>query len=528
MVTRPLDIQGSVAVSPHFLASQAGLAIMDAGGNAVDAAIAVNAVIGVVRPTDCGIGGDLYALVHQPGDDAPATLNASGRAGAGVSAHALLAEGYNTMPYRHPASVTVPGCIDGWFALLERFGTMSLGDVLAPAIRLADEGFPVSSEMALNLAAIADLVEGQGSAFELFPDGIVPAAGMILTRPALAATMRAIADDGRDAFYAGRVGAAIEEATGGLVTAADLADNTPDWVDGARLDVLGETAWTIPPSSQGYITLAALAIFEQLGAPVDFDDPDYHHLLIEAYRAAAWDREIHLADPDHMTASVDELLHPLRIAERAFAITSGAAVWPSPASLPGGTAYLCTMDESGTGVSFMQSNYAGIGSGISAGDTGVWLQNRGAGFTLNSDHPNALAPGKRPAHTLAPSLWTKDGRLSMLLGARGGDLQPQLLVQLAANMLHLGMDPEEAQAMPRWAIEEFGPGTTSQPEVEDTMPSEVVAGLESRGHSLSLVSAQRAWGPASIIRVAADGTRHAAADPRVSTAAVATSEASLP
>ncbi|NNC93604.1 MAG: gamma-glutamyltranspeptidase [Acidimicrobiia bacterium] len=514
---------GPIAVSPHHLASQAGLELMEAGGNAVDAAIAANAVIGVVRPTDCGIGGDLFALIHRPGDDAPAVLNASGRAGARVSAQSLYDEGHDTMPHRHPATVTVPGCVDGWMALLDRFGSRSLGEVLAPAIGFAEEGFPVSSEMALNLAAIAELVDGQPSAFELYPGGTVPAAGAVLTRPALADTMRAIADHGREAFYGGRVAEAIEQATGGLITAPDLAANAPDWVKGARLDVLGETAWTIPPNSQGYITLAALAIFEQLGAPESFDDPDFHHLLIEAYRAAAWDREIHLADPAHMPASVEELLHPLRTAERAFAITSGAARWPSPAPLPGGTAYLCTIDEGGMGVSFMQSNFAGIGSGISAGDTGVWLHNRGAGFTLTPDHPNELAPGKRPAHTLAPSLWTRDGRLTMLLGARGGDLQPQLLIQLAANMLHLGMDPVEAQAVPRWATEAFGPGTSSQPEVEDTMPSAVTSGLETRGHAVSLVPAQRAWGPASIIRITDDGTRHAAADPRVSTTAVAAS-----
>ncbi|MDH3540613.1 MAG: gamma-glutamyltransferase [Acidimicrobiia bacterium] len=517
---------GACAVSPHYLASQAGLEVMRAGGNAVDAAVAVNAVIGVVRPTDCGIGGDLFALIHRPGDRAPAVLNASGRAGAGASAQAVRAEGHETMPYRHPATVTVPGCVDGWIALLEQFGSRSLGDVLAPAIRLAEEGFPVSSEMALNLASIAELVDGQASAFELYPDSRPPTEGAVLARPALAATMRAIVAIGREAFYHGPVADAILEATGGLITGSDLAGNVPEWVEGARLDVLGETCWTVPPNSQGYITLAALAIFEQLGAPESFDDPDFHHLLIEAYRAAAWDREIHLADPDHMTASVEELLHPLRQAERAFAITSGTAIWPSPAPLPGGTAYLCTIDESGMGVSFMQSNYGGIGSGISAGDTGIWLHNRGAGFTLTPDHPNELSPGKRPAHTLAPSLWTKDGRLSMLLGARGGDLQPQLVVQLAANLLYLGMDPEEAQAMPRWAIEEFGPGTTSRPEVEGTMPSAVITGLEARGHAVSVVPPQRAWGPASIIRVAADGTRHAAADPRVST--TATAAASLP
>jgi gamma-glutamyltranspeptidase/glutathione hydrolase len=510
---------GPCAVSPHELASATGLEIMEAGGNAVDAAVAANAVVGVVRPTDCGVGGDLFVLVHQAGDAAPAVLNASGRAGSGVSVQAMHDDGFEAMPYRHPATVTVPGCVDGWIALLERFGTRSLGEVLAPAIRLAEEGFPVSPEMALNLTAIAGLVGGEPSAFELYPNGTAPGAGDLITRPALAATLRAIAERGREAFYSGRVADAMVEATGGIVTAADLAANRPDWVDGAHMHVLGETAWTIPPNSQGYITLASLAIFEQLGAPKRFDDPDFHHLLIEAYRAAAWDRGAHLADLDHMTVPVDELLHPLRLAERAMAITSRAAHWPAVSPLPGGTAYLCTLDGAGTGVSLMQSNFGGIGSGLSAGDTGVWLHNRGAGFTLTPGHPNELAPGKRPAHTLAPSLWTRDGRLSMLLGSRGGDLQPQLLAQLAAAMLHIGVNPTEAQAMPRWALDDFGPGTDSRPEVEDAMPKSVTAGLVDRGHHPSVVPEQRDWGPVSIIRIGDDGTRHAAADPRITTAA---------
>lgn len=512
---------GACAVSPDRLASEAGFEIMEAGGNAVEAAIAINAILGVVRPTDCGIGGDLFVLTHRPGDEEPAVLNASGRAGAGASIAALEGEGHSEMPYRHPAAITVPGCVDGWVALLERFGTLSLARLLDPAIRLAEEGFQVSPEMALNFAAIAPMVGAQPSAFELYPDGSLPDAGAVMTRPTLARTLRGIAQQGRDGFYAGPVAEAIEDSTGGVVTVADLAANKPDWVAAERLDVLGETAWTIPPNSQGYITLAALGIFEQLGAPRSFQDADFHHLLIESYRAAAWDRSIHLADADHMTISGPDLLHPLRLAERAFAITSQAARWPSPSPLPGGTAYLCTVDDDGMAVSFMQSNYAGIGSGISAGEHGVWLHNRGAGFTIETGHPNELAPGKRPAHTLAPSLWTRDGELSMLLGSRGGDLQPQLLAQLAAGMLYLGMDPTEAQASPRWALDDFGPGDGSSPQFEDTIAGEVVEGLSVRGHAVTRVPAQRAWGPVSIIRRDSDGTLHAAADPRVSTAAVA-------
>ncbi|MDH3606013.1 MAG: gamma-glutamyltransferase family protein [Acidimicrobiia bacterium] len=521
MVTRSLKARGPLAVSPHHLASQAAIEIMRSGGNAVDAAVALNAVVGVVRPTDCGIGGDLFALIHSPGTEAPAVLNASGRAGAAVSSSAMRADGHEEIPPNHPAAVTVPGCVDGWAAMLNRFGAMTLGEVLAPAIELAEEGFAVSPEMALNLEAIFEEVKDQPSAFELYPDGTPPAEGRMLRRPALAKVLRAIGFKGREALYGGEVAQAIEAATGGIITDVDLGTNRPDWVEAARLEVFGETAWTIPPNSQGYITLAALAIFEQLNPPADFADPEFHHLLIEAYRAAAWDRGLHLADPAHMTATVEELLHPLRLSERAAAISPTSATWPPSSPLPGGTAYMCTIDGSGLGVSLMQSNFHGIGSGISAGSTGVWLHSRGAGFSLEAGHPNELAPGKRPAHTLAPSLFTRDGKLSLLLGSRGGDFQPQLVIQIAADLLHLGMDPAEAQSMPRWALDAFGPGDASRPAVEDTMSPEVVAGLGAHGHDPQLVSAQRGWGPVSIIRVGADGTREAAADPRVSTAAVA-------
>ena len=374
-MARTASTRGPVAVSPDRLASEAGREIMSAGGNAVDAAVAVNAVIGVVRPTDCGIGGDLFALVHQPGDEAPAALNASGRAGSGASANALRREGRTVMPAKGPATVTVPGCVDGWVALLERFGTLPLADVLAPAIRTAETGFPVSTEMALNLASVESLVEGEESAFELYPEGAAPAAGAMLTRPVYGATLATVAQRGRSAFYEESLAGEIAAATGGSVSESDLAQNQPEWVEPMTIDVLGRSAWTIPPNSQGYITLATLRIFEQLGPPPDFDDPEYHHLLIEAYRAAAWDRSLHLADPERMTISPDELLHPLRLTERAAAVTSTAGRWPPPPPLPGGTAHLCTMDAAGMGVSLMQSNFSGIGSGVSAGATGVWLHN---------------------------------------------------------------------------------------------------------------------------------------------------------
>lgn len=511
---------GAVAASPHRLASDAGIAIMRAGGNAVDAAVAVNAVVGVVRPTDCGVGGDLFALVHAPGMPAPAVLNASGRAGSGADADSLRNRGFAAMPAKHPAAVTVPGCVDGWLALLDRYGTCSLAEVLAPAIEIAESGFPTSPEMALNLAAISDLTAGQGSAGELFPDGRSPRSGSPMVRPAYAATLAAIADRGRDAMYGGPLADAITRATGGWITAGDLAANQADWVSGVSLDVFGVTAWTVPPNSQGYITLATLAMLAALEPPADPADPEFHHVLVESYRAAAWDRSLHLADPDRMPAV--DLLHPLRLAERAAAIHETAADWPAPDPLPGGTAYMCTVDEAGMGVSLMQSNFGGIGSGISAGATGVWLHNRGAGFSLVGGHPNELAPGRRPAHTLAPTLWTRDGELAMLLGSRGGDLQPQLVAQLATALLYVGLSPGEGQALPRWALDAFGPGEPSAPAVEDFMPEPVIAGLRHRGHRVRVVPRQRNWGPAAVISVGEDGVRLGAADPRVSTAAVAT------
>ena len=523
MVQRVITGAGAMAVSPHNLASRAAVDVMNEGGSAVDGAIAANAVIGVVRPTDCGIGGDLFALILEPGRRAPAVLNASGRAGSGVSAADMRGSGHVQMPDRHPATVTVPGCVNGWLVLSERFGKLPLANVLAPAIGLASDGFPVSLEMSWNLAEIAQLVADQDSVAELYPTGEVPRAGAVLTRPSLADVLRRIGTEGRPAFYEGEVAVAIAEATRFLITPDDLASNQPDWVEPLGMELLaGHTAWTVPPNSQGYVTLATLWLMERAGGSSDFDDPEYHHLLIECYRAAVWDRDHLLADPDHMNLTPSELLNEDRLFRLLGRIRSDEiADWPAPQRVPGGTAYMCTVDADGMGVSLMQSNFAGIGSGLSAGATGVWLQNRGAGFTLEDGQPNMLAPGKRPLHTLAPSLWTQADRLSMLLGTRGGHLQPQLVAQLAAQQLLVGFSPAETQAAPRWALDDFGPGRGSAPVLEKEIPAQVVDGLTERGHNVTLIERQRDWGPAAIIRVLEDGTRDGAADPRVSTASVA-------
>lgn len=489
------------------------------GGNAADAVIAANAVLGTVLPTTCGVGGDLFAIVHRPGMDTPEVLNASGRGGSGLDAAALRAHGHKAISRRSPASITVPGCVDGWETLANSHGSRTLAELLAPAIALAEDGFEVSKELADDLVRIEDMVAGQDPARALYPDGSPPPPGAVLRRADLAGTLRAIATEGRHGFYSGRVAAAIVAASDGVLGVADLEANRPDWVPAIGADLFGLRAWTVPPNSQGYLTLAAATLFEALDPDPDPTDPAFHHALIEAYRAVAWERDLLVSDPS--TAPMDPrlLLDRRRLLPRIRRISSdGVARWAVPRRLPGGTAYFCAMDSSGMAVSCIQSNFTGIGSGIGAAGTGVFLHNRGAGFTLEKGHPNEATPGRRPMHTLSPTLWTRAGSVAMLLGTRGGDQQPQYLLQMAALILAAGMSPSEAQRVRRWHAE----GRNRYRSVlacEVGMPEEVVAGLRARGHSVEPGPRLRpGWGPVSVVTVAPDGTRRAAADPRVGTA----------
>lgn len=510
---------GTVAVTPHHLATDAAVAVMRQGGNAADAVVAANAVLGMVLPTTCGIGGDLFAIVHRPGMAAPEVLNASGRGGSGLAADRLRDAGHATMPYRAPAAITVPGCVDGWIALLARHGTRPLSTLLAPVIALGTEGFPVSPELASDLIRIQDLVRDQGSAPPLYPGGAPPAAEQIISRPDLAGTLEQIGSVGRAAFYEGPVAAAITAATSGLVTADDLAANTADWVDPVGAAVFGQQAWTVPPNSQGYLTIAAAMLLEHLAPTPDPEDPAFHHAVIESYRAVAWERDDLVADPRHSPLTDAALLDPERILARAATITPDrVAAWPAPAEAPGGTAYFCAVDADGMAVSCIQSNFAGIGTGLSAGATGVFLHNRGAGFTLVPGHPNEAAPGKRPLHTLSPTLWTRQGRASLVLGTRGGHQQPQYLLQMAAALFVTEATVAEAQARPRWHDDRDG-GSGSVVSAEVRMPEQVVGGLRSRGHVVRPgPDLPPGWGPVSVIAIDDGGTRRGAADPRVSTA----------
>lgn len=512
---------GDAAVTPHELSTQAAMEVMAAGGNAVDAAVAANAVLGVVAPQTCGVGGDLFALVIRPGLDKPLALNASGPAGARADAAEL--RGLSEVPGEHALSVTVPGCVQGWSELLLECGRIPFSDILVPAIRLASEGFPADPELAHALHDRFDEMAAQSASDGLFPRGSPPRAGERLTRPGLARTLSEIAADGASAFYGGMAGRSISEATGGRITVEDLTAYRASWVEPLGLELFGRTAWTVPPNSQGYVTLAALWIFSQLDAPPDPADPHYHHALIEACRAAAYDRDTVLSDPAFSPLSAEELIEPSRLEPRAAAIdTRRAGTWTAPEGRGAGTGFIAVVDRDGIGISLIQSNYRGIGSGIGAGAAGFFLHNRGAGFSLVPDNNNFLAPGKRPRHTLAPMLWTDQGRLSLLLGTRGGNQQPQLLAQVAAHLLHAGLTEAAAQQAPRWTLEPAGAGESSAVLLESDLADLIGEDLIKRGHlTVRRSRLEGHFGPVGVVTVDRTGLRAAAADPRVPSAGVA-------
>lgn len=522
---RPVSVAGygGVAVTPHYLSTQAALRALELGGSAIDAAIAANAVQGVVAPETCGIGGDLFALVMSPGLDTPAALNSSGRAGSGASAAALRSSGLDAIPQRHPAAVTVPGCVDGWLALHTRWGRLDLATILEPAIRHAADGFPASRELSAAFAGRAEELRQEESATDMYPEGRPPLEGERIERPRLAATLRGLVEGGREAFYSGAIGQAIGEAVDGMLTPDDLALVQAQWVDPLHIDLFGTTAWTVPPNSQGYVSLVALAVLEMIGL-ADPEDPLAWHLSIEAYRAAAADRDEILADPEAMTVDPVELLSTEHIARLADGIDANqAGAFASPRSAAGGTAYMCVLDGEGLGVSLIQSNFHGIGSGRSVAGAGFLLHDRGRGFTLRPGHPNELAPGRRPLHTLSPTLWTRQARLETLLGTRGGHNQPQLVIQLATAVMGRDIDPATAMALPRWATEVPSPGSAAAVEVEPGTAASVVEGLAERGHQVRRVDhPQPGWGPMSVIRLDDAGGAVGAADPRVDTAAAGT------
>jgi len=517
-MTHSVVAPNGMVCSVDQLASNAGVSTLQAGGSAVDAAIATNAVLAVTTQDQCGLGGDLFALIHTD-DGPPAVLNASGQAGSGASAERLRSEGHTVMPQRgHVAAVPVPGCVDGWLVLHERFGRLDLKQVLGPAILYAENGFPVSAALARNADEVAHLTNHDFA-------GIRP--GQRLTRPGVARVLRAIANDGRDGFYGGEFGEALLELGGGQFSPADLAQLQAGWVSPLGRRVFGHDVWTTPPNSQGYLTLAGLSIVQDLALPDDPQDPLWAHLMIESARAAAFDRTTVL----HEHANGDQLLDEELLSSRRARITPDGVVDWGDSYDGGGTIHLTVVDSSGMGVSLIQSNARTFGSYLAVGETGIFLHNRGIGFSLVEGHPAEVGPGRRPPHTLSPALITHpDGSLRAVIGTMGGDAQPHVVQQLITRLLHHDQPPGEVIGAGRFVLGSDDP--TSMFSVweghgkvrvilEPWLASAWRSGLESRGHTVEIGTAGDNFGHAHCIDVRPDGMLLGKSDPRAKASAAA-------
>lgn len=515
---------GGLVASVDQLASSAGAQVLSAGGSAADAAIAANAVLAVTAPHMCGIGGDLFALVHH-GSGAPEVVDAAGRAGSGADADRLRRAGHRQVPTRgNVAAAPVPGCVDGWVLLHERYGRLPFAQVLDPAIRLARDGFPVSPLLAFMLHTLEPL-DGCDELHLARPD-----TGERLVRPDLARTLVAIAEGGRGAFYEGAFGEGLVAVGGGEYEPTDLQRCQATWTEPLSTRVWGHDVWTPPPTSSGYLVLAGAAIAQRCGldgdAGLDPDDPAWAHLLVEAARLAGFDRPEVLHDGAQVASMLDE--NTLRARAAQFSAHSTARLGASTRTAD--TTYLCVVDRDGMGVSLIQSNAMDFGCHVAVPGTGVLLHNRGLGFSLEAGHPAEYGPGRRPPHTLSPALVTRpDGSLRAVLGTMGGDSQPQVVLQMLARLLVAGQDAGEVITAPRFVLAHRQPrsgfDTWAEPDeqvvrLEAHAPSAWADGLERTGHQIELAGFDPAgFGHAQLIEVREDGVRAGAADPRSMTGA---------
>ena len=510
-VTRT-SVSGMVSTVDH-LATGVGVDLLRRGGSAADAAVGANAVLAVTSPHMCGPGGDVWALVHDGGNGPPVALDAAGFAGSGADPDRLRAQGCDEIPlHGDVASVPVPGAVDGWLALHSRYGRLPLADVLVEAIRIADRGFAASPLLAERAAEVAG-VEGNTD----IPAGL--RSGAAVRRPGSARAFRAVVERGRDGFYGGEFGEGLLTLGAGEYTPDDLDRPIARWVEPVRAEAFGHVLWTVPPTSQGYLTLAGAWIADGLDLG-DSDDGRWAHLLIEAASQAAHDRVRVLYEG----ADGQMLVDPARLGPRRGAIDperAGNVVAPAAA---GDTTYLCAVDGDGMGVSLINSNANGFGALLVAGGTGIFMHDRGLGFNLVPGHPAEYGPGRRPPHTLSPALVTNpDGSLRQVLGTMGGDSQPQILLQMLARTLALGQSPGAAIGAPRWVLTPddrdagfatWRPGHGRRVLVEDQLAGWHES-LAARGHNTELRDGSpHTYGHAHLIEVTAQGTFAGAADPR--------------
>jgi gamma-glutamyltranspeptidase/glutathione hydrolase len=523
-----LGRDGMVATSQP-LAVAAGLEILSQGGNAADAAVATAAALNVTEPTSTGIGGDAFALYFQAESGQVTALNASGRAPQALTLERLEKEGLaDELPPFHPYTITVPGACSGWCELVARHGQLSLAEVLAPAIRLAEGGFPVAPVTAHFWQRGAERqLRHAPNGEELTIGGRAPRAGELFRNPGLVRTFRAVAEGGKGVFYQGEIAEAIAsvvQAAGGCLTVADLAAHQATWDEPISTTYRDHRIWECPPNGQGLTALLALNILE--GFDIAMLEPlsvQRLHLQIEALRLAFADTRWHVSDPAFGEIPLDALLSKEYAAERRNSIDPEQAGLEQQRGTPvnaSDTVYLSVVDGEGNACSFINSNYMGFGTGIVPRGWGFTLQNRGHNFSLDRDHPNALEPGKRPYHTIIPSLITRQRQgereeLFACFGVMGGFMQPQGHLQVASGLIDDQLDPQSALDRPRFCIESGEAG--GRVALEAGIADSVVAGLAAMGHPLHVVDgyARAVFGRGQIIlRAAENGVLWGGSDPR--------------
>lgn len=517
---RPVTLarRGMVA-APHYLAAEAGLELLKTGGNAIDAAIAASATLQVVYPFVCGLGGDVFMLIYDAKSGKLYGLNGSGRSAQMASIERYRELGYTTMPTLGIHAVTVPGCVSGWDAAMQRFGRLGLAQALAPAIAYAEEGFAIGPGLQAALAVGSKRTEFHRTWHAHFlPDGTVPPVGAIARFPTLARTLRTIAQEGPESFYRGEIAdqiAAFFAREGGLITRDDLAAHQSKWVTPLSVPFADLRIYELPPNTQGVTALQMLGMLDQLPLGEDPLAAETVHLAVEAKKLAFADRAAYLTDAEHMRVNPAAFIDPDYLARRRTLIDPRQAQ-PSFAagSFTGDTIYLCAADRDGNVVSLIQSNYMGFGSGVVVEDTGIVLQNRGAYFSLDPTAANALAPAKRTLHTLIPSMALRNGQPAMVFGTMGGDGQPQTHLQVYTAVARFGLNIQQAIEMPRWVHGATPDGETLL--VESRFPSATIEALRQLGHR---VEEQEMWSSGmghahGIVFDSSTGVMQGGSDPR--------------
>jgi gamma-glutamyltranspeptidase/glutathione hydrolase len=533
----PMPVQGRSVVATKFgivatsqpLASMAGVQILERGGNAIDAAIAANATLGLMEPTSNGIGGDLFAIVYEKKTGKLYGLNSSGWSAKAETPELLASKGIKTMPERGAFTATVPGAVAGWDALHQKFGTLPFSTILAPAIYYAENGFPVNQITAgLWGHSVKFLSEHPNSASTFLINGAAPKAGQVFRNPDLAGSLRLIAEHGRDGYYKGRTAdaiVAISKEFGGVMTAEDLADFQPEWVTPISTTYHGWKVYEIPPNTQGIAALMMLNLMEQFPlAEYGFHSAQSLHVMIEAKKLAYADMLRYVGDPHFSKIPVEQMLDKQHAAERAKLIGDHANCKPEPSHFAGitdtkgkDTIYMTVIDKDGNIVSLIQSNYMGFGSGLVPKGAGFMLQNRGALFTLEPGQPNTLAGHKRPLHTIIPSFMEK-GDVRIGWGIMGGWNQAQAHAQFVANIADYGMNIQQALEAGRFTKSTFD-GCDVQ--VEELIPESVRAELTARGHQLETVPRRTpTFGYGQAVMDNGAGVHFGASDPRHDGAAI--------